>query len=121
VREKVGGIPETILVRSEENETCETENPREEEELDLFTQSVTQTRVSKGQVGEVSRTVGNHATNPFFLVYPFHTTTHEEHNNQSLVAIVLWESLEYEVCLETEEWSPICYFILLTNLEFERV
>jgi hypothetical protein len=43
VREKVGGgIPETVLVRSEENETCETENPREEEELDLSTQSATQ-------------------------------------------------------------------------------
>jgi hypothetical protein len=38
------------------------------------------------------------------------TTTHEGHNNQSLVRLVLWESLEYEGCLEMEEWSPICNF-----------
>jgi hypothetical protein len=54
VREKVGGIPKTVLVRSEEKETCETENPREEEELDLSRFVRTEcdaTRVSKGQVG----------------------------------------------------------------------
>jgi hypothetical protein len=41
VREKVRGIPETVLVRSKEKETRETKNPWEEEELDC-PQSATQ-------------------------------------------------------------------------------
>jgi hypothetical protein len=60
--------------------------------------------------GGLSRT--NQATNPFFLVDPFKTTTHERPNNLPLVWIVLWASLGYEEGLETEEWSSICNFIL---------
>jgi hypothetical protein len=60
--------------------------------------------------GEVSRTVGNHATNPFFSENPFDTTTCEHHNNPPWVPIVLWASLGFESGPEMEEWPLIFHF-----------
>jgi hypothetical protein len=70
---------------------------------------------------DVIRTVGNYATNPFFLEDLFNTTTHEHHNNWHLVRIVLWASLGCTRGQETEDWTPKCIFSFLINLEFERV
>jgi hypothetical protein len=72
-------------------------------------------------LGEVSRTVGNHATNPFLLEDLFDTTTHKHHNNWPLVRIVLWASLGVESGQEMEDWPSMCIFSFLIHLDFESV
>jgi hypothetical protein len=70
--------------------------------------------------GEV-RDCANHATNPFYSEHSFDATTHERHNNLTLVQLVVRGSLGDEEGRRVVEWPSICNFILLIHLEIERV
>ena len=63
----------------------------------------------------------NHSTNPFYSEHPLDATTHERHNNLTLVQLVLRASLGNEEVRRVVEWSSICDFILLIHVEFQRV
>jgi hypothetical protein len=67
------------------------------------------------------RDCANHTTNPFYSEHPLDATTHERHNNLTLVQLVLCASLGDEEGQRVVEWPSICNFILLIHLEIERV
>jgi hypothetical protein len=67
------------------------------------------------------RDCANHATNSFYLENPLDATTHERHNNLTLVQLVLRASLGDEEGRRVVEWPSICNFILLIHLEIKRV
>jgi hypothetical protein len=50
----------------------------------------------------------NHSTNPFYSEHPLDATTHERHNNLTLVQLVLRGSLGNEEVRRVVEWSSIC-------------
>jgi hypothetical protein len=89
----------------------------------LISSSLPELQIAHYLISTVSRDISSllTTTNPFYSEHPFNATTHERHNNLTLVQLVLRASLGDEEGRRVVEWPSICNFILLIHLEIERV